>query len=898
MNTVINKAQLRRIESTHAGFLYQHLYAVACFLQAPSKNIQFIRIEKDEDIELQNSQNDQFYLQIKTRNKPIIYSDIKNSISLFSEIRKEHVNGKRKGKPHFYIICNNKFGPELIKKISENQFCNDITFISPGYSSNHFDLYPPPKTLEELFLGCCQLADTIHLGTLNADTLVYKLTSIMMQCATGSFSNTQHTIDILNFSKIVEQMIIQLQEFPNISEKYRPHHHELSFTSENRIRLIKGVAGVGKTTWASFHATFSPNICNYFDVTGIPAENLYSSLAREIIAKYSITNVSNKLALNSGLEAICMLDKMSKKDNIPIQIVLDNVHAIPSQTLLELINTTSHLKFILMGQIKEELNDLAIELDILPEKLVGWGFEEIKQEIEETHSNMLAILPKNIDKLQNITGGLPLFVKSALKLANTKYSNNLEHLCIALETQTHITKTKQEVLLSKIFDKLSDVSKKITAVLSCSYSLTIDEIQEIIQSPSQPLIAQAFRELFGYEIVSQLNNKKLKLHDEMRIVARNYFENLTEIEKKQIQTSLKDILFKSFKESFDLRNLHLYFQLLIELQDIEVLVDIATDSLFHELGFPNELWKLLEQVCYNKDIPAPSRFLAFDALIFNEIQNHNNYTKAKNYLIKMKELLEIHTIEDDHQYLKYLMKLMRVSAFLKDKPSFYILVEKSKNLLPQDFRFNQIHRYEVACGYFAFNSYVKAYELSSIVIDQYYTRFKITKNDLINLKNKELYGKLKNNNATSDDIKYLADALELFAKSSNKLMSYAIKERLQACFFYQQTNFIESYISTAQDLADDFLMQGDPIGAKQTIETLLLPTLHTNTGFFLHKSIVIKSQYAIILAHCKEYEEGYKVFDSLMLYRDSLTNDQEKNELNNQIRLFNSLSPKKLLISN
>ncbi|MCE0799492.1 DUF4297 domain-containing protein [Buttiauxella sp. S04-F03] len=76
---VLDSAQLVRIEAVHRGFLYQHLYAVGCLLLAQRASMEAVTVEFDEDIEL-NSEQEHIYVQVKTRLKQIIPSDVSGAL--------------------------------------------------------------------------------------------------------------------------------------------------------------------------------------------------------------------------------------------------------------------------------------------------------------------------------------------------------------------------------------------------------------------------------------------------------------------------------------------------------------------------------------------------------------------------------------------------------------------------------------------------------------------------------------------------------------------------------------------------------------------------------------------------------------------------------------------------
>lgn len=62
----LDPAQGIRIEAVHRGFLYQHLYAVACLLASGQTGATSVVVERDEDIELVTPAG-RFYIQVKTR---------------------------------------------------------------------------------------------------------------------------------------------------------------------------------------------------------------------------------------------------------------------------------------------------------------------------------------------------------------------------------------------------------------------------------------------------------------------------------------------------------------------------------------------------------------------------------------------------------------------------------------------------------------------------------------------------------------------------------------------------------------------------------------------------------------------------------------------------------------
>ena len=50
--TILDRAQLTRIEAVHRGFLFQHLCTVQCLLKAAELSVQSVDVESDEDVEV------------------------------------------------------------------------------------------------------------------------------------------------------------------------------------------------------------------------------------------------------------------------------------------------------------------------------------------------------------------------------------------------------------------------------------------------------------------------------------------------------------------------------------------------------------------------------------------------------------------------------------------------------------------------------------------------------------------------------------------------------------------------------------------------------------------------------------------------------------------------------
>lgn len=248
---VLDSAQLVRIEAVHRGFLYQHLYAVGCLLLAQKASMETVTVELDEDIEL-NSGQEHIYVQVKTRVKQIIPSDVSGALTRFAELRNEHTEGRRQGAASFVIVANQAPGPLLQKMIEDKTLPADVRFVWPQSTAERHPALPPAwDTVASAAAWCIKQAEQLNFSLLSPESLIWKLAGLLQLAATGNNLDGQHAFYTKDLPALFEQLIVQLQDFPAPPTLYRPQRGEPSFVSDKRVRIICGLSGAGKTAWAS-----------------------------------------------------------------------------------------------------------------------------------------------------------------------------------------------------------------------------------------------------------------------------------------------------------------------------------------------------------------------------------------------------------------------------------------------------------------------------------------------------------------------------------------------------------------------------------------------------------------------------------------------------------------------
>ena len=253
----LDARQLARIEAVHRGFLYQHLYAAACLFRAAQSGVTHVIVENDEDIELVFPEK-RIYCQVKTRGSQLIFSDIDDALARFDQIRAEHTAGRRSGACQFVIISNTTPGPDLSKRVSSQTWPADVALMYPGSASLDASLPEPWASIVDGFQACRTAAETLPFAILAPETLVWKLAGRILAASAGIEPKATHTFAVDDFPALFEQLVIQLQDFPAPPLRYRPQDNEPPLFSGQRVRLVIGFSGAGKTSWVSqtaLHAT-------------------------------------------------------------------------------------------------------------------------------------------------------------------------------------------------------------------------------------------------------------------------------------------------------------------------------------------------------------------------------------------------------------------------------------------------------------------------------------------------------------------------------------------------------------------------------------------------------------------------------------------------------------------
>jgi hypothetical protein len=885
--TVLDPTQLRRIEAVHRGFLYQHLYAAGCLLMAAQAGASAVVVEADEDLEIAFPDR-RLYIQVKTRTASLTPHDIDSVFERFAEIRKEHLSFRRQGVPEFVVIANVHPSSALAAKITSVDWPTDVSLYWPGNAPANKALPPPWVNISEAVSACAALAETLPFGSLIPETLIWKLTGVISSAASGTYPRADHAFSTDELPSLFEQLVLQLQDFPAPPLHYRSQEAEPDLTSEARVRIITGFSGAGKTMWVAQAAQHSTAVLAYFDVSDTPSSAISIPLARELAARFfgKKGGTLGQLLLPgaTGAEMLRAIALRLQAEKVEATIVVDNAHRVVAEDLTAILNQMPQVRFVLLAQPSEVVQEIQATLRVMPEPLQGWTIDTIAADVADSGCRADYA---TCARLRTLTAGLPLFVQNATQIAATEYGGEISRLCSDIEARTHDASLAQEIILARVFTSLNPRTRDAIAIL-CLADIPLEraEAKALLEQTiglDERSLTRAIKELRRAGVV-ELLGERLKLHDAIRVLGQEHLDMLGAELRRSGQVVLKNILLTAIFKQKDVAKLSLYLRLLADLGEIKTLVEFATDEIFHEMGLIEQLSAMLESSANSETNSPKDRFDALDGLAFGDFKR-NDIRAATKRITAMERLVTDYQLDDEAQ-LTLAMKAMNLAARQGDAERVSIELEKVTGLVPDNPAHLRILRYNAAHALYDLGHHEECVSITHELIPEYYDELGLTIADVMNKNPDKIWPLIKNDGDHADDLKHLADCLDLQAHSLDKLGQQAPFARIHAMKFYSMANALDSFVRVGQDLVDEFVARHDYIGAREVLERNVLPAVIEQK--MISRIVPVRSQYAVVLAYCGDHSAAATEMAKLVPYETGLSPDHQE-ELRQQRQLIAQL---------
>lgn len=854
---ILDPAQLVRIEAVHRGFMYQHLFAAGCLLAAQGSDLKAIKVELDEDIELQFPCLT-VYIQVKTRNRPLVQSDIDGALERFATLRHEHISARRAGDAQFVVVSNQPPGDALARTLAER----DLSYVSLEWAGGHIGpqapgMPPAWRDITSAVAWCTATAEQLPLRTIAAETLVWKLAATVALASSGTEPYGDHQFLAEGLPALFEQFARQLHDFPELLLHYRPHQSEPAIESTEHVRVVCGFSGAGKTSWAAQAAAHSGSACAYYEAGDTAPAALPSALVRECAAQLAGAMTLERVLLPgaSGLESLRALDQALQENGRSPILVIDNAHALPSSALEQIARNTSCIRLVLLCHPGRTVAELEALQGVQREDLRGWSVEDVAAEAAVFGCTGTIEV---VERLRVLTGGYPLFVQGAARLAASEHDGSIDDFVQSLEGGLHGTVTAQEVILERVFDSLPLQQQQAACALSFSdVPLSRAEMLRLLTGcldMDEASGAKIVRQLKTLGLAESVGGDRARIHDAIRTLGKIRSNDVPELKARTLQ-ELSEIILQSLQEHRDFGRIVFWARLLSARNHLEPLIELIGEEIFHEMGVVPEVSLALEQALASGTLEPEQQFWAYDGLIFSALKHgvREQADKVAGWLAACERVVEQFGLSPTHR-ARLWMKRMNFAGVLRDEDGVMVALEKASRDMPGLESHQRILAYNAAAALFSIGSHRVAEEVVSGVIREYYAVLGISPEQVIGLTQAELWKAIERPSLDIDDVKHLADALELLAMIGRKTGQRVPLARIHAMRFYQIAGALDSYVRVGLDVADEFVWVNDFRGARNMMEDFVLPFIQRHS--MVGKMLDARSLYAVILAYGGEFDDA------------------------------------------
>ncbi len=283
---------------------------------------------------------------------------------------------------------------------------------------------------------------------------------------------------------------------------------------------------------------------------------------------------------------------------------------------------------------------------------------------------------------------------------------------------------------------------------------------------------------------------------------------------------------------------------------IDDLVDMATSSaeLVREHGAEDAMRALVEQAAASPNLEADNRFWALDSLAFWALAN-DELELAQKHIDAMTALSRENQLTTRAESA-YAIKLIAIAGKRGNLKTLRKTMQRRKKM-GLDAEAWRVARYTYATGLYLCDEYDRAVDITVALGVDYFDELGIDPFDAIGANPPELAAKLGDLVAKGDDLKHLADCLDLQAKALLELGRESRFCLIHAHKFYLLAEALSSAMKVGQDFVDECLrVRSDPEGARMFLENSLLPVIKERQ--LLGYLVPVSCQYAVVLAYCGE----------------------------------------------
>jgi len=358
-------------------------------------------------------------------------------------------------------------------------------------------------------------------------------------------------------------------------------------------------------------------------------------------------------------------------------------------------------------------------------------------------------------------------------------------------------------------------------------------------------------------------------------------------QRASVVAPLVRILDVSLTPRFQPERVRRYLSALAEAGNSERLGEVAGNAAeqLQELGLARYMESFLREQSERTDIAPDEQFWLLDALAFWQVQAGNR-PGASAIVEQMDELVVQHAV-GGRAATALLMKHLHLCA-LKGDITGMAALEQRPEVAGLSTQAQRIFRYNVATGLFRAGRYGEVEQAMERMIDEYYDELGLDPAAVVGASHARVASMLEKSPHDPDDVKRLADCLDLYAKAVSEQGRPSGLARIHAVKFFQLSGSFRSAVNTGQDFVEEVLsFLDDPHEARRFMEDVLIPIVR---DLELHEHVLsVHAQYAAVLAYCGEIALARAELERLRPYVAGASPEGQA-EFSRQVRIVESVA--------
>ena len=294
------------------------------------------------------------------------------------------------------------------------------------------------------------------------------------------------------------------------------------------------------------------------------------------------------------------------------------------------------------------------------------------------------------------------------------------------------------------------------------------------------------------------------------------------------------------------------------------MVDLLTNTaeVVLEFGLEDEMADLLMKAADDTSLVPEDRFWAEDTLAYLAI-NRKDLEAARPRIEKVQALLQEFTPSETIRVAALSKELL--FAGLELNLTRLQDVYRRAIASSQDAMARRIITYNYARGLFSLERYAAAQAIATRLVAEYYQLLGISMKDVLLHQLHETKGKIRDFDENQDEVKRLADSLDLQASAASKLEKVQPFAKYHAFKFFILSSSFVSAVRAGMDYVDECISErGDAVGARDFIERFLIPLI--NDQGMIGAWVPVYCQYAVVLAFCGLLDAASKTLQKVTPY--------------------------------